>query len=105
MASPLTHSCGWTIGADDKYCRGCGERIFKASRDYSEIKGEMDKLRAIASGEPSPGLVSLAMTMLNVLAWAASENNTRPTALLQDIEKVIEKIPGWGFPSKESDKR
>ena len=104
MASPLTHTCGWTIGADDKFCRGCGERIFKVSRDYSEIKGEMDKLKSIASDKPSPGLVSLAMTMLNVLAWAAGEANTRPTALLQDIEKVIEKIPGWGLP-KEGGKR
>lgn len=101
MASPMTHSCGWTINPEDKYCRGCGERIFKASRDYSEIKAEMDRLRLIASDKPSPGLVSLAMTMFNVLAWAAAEANTRPTALLQEIEKVIEKIPGWGLPKEK----
>lgn len=101
MVSPLTHSCGWTIGADDKYCRGCGERIFKASRDYAEIKAEMDKLRVLASDKPSPGLVSLAMTMFNVLAWCAGEAKMRPTALLEDIEKVIEKIPGWGLPKEK----
>lgn len=104
MPEPLTHTCGWTIGPEDKYCRGCGERVFKASRDYAEIKGEMDRLRAVASDKPNPGLVSLAMTMFNVLAWAVAEANTRPTDLLREIEKVIERIPGWGFPGSPPEK-
>lgn len=104
MPNPPTHACGWTVNPEDKYCRGCGERIFKASRDYSEIKGEMDQLRIIASDRPNPGLVSLAMTMFNVLAWAAGEANTRPAALLKEIEKVIERVPGWGFPKPPNDK-
>jgi hypothetical protein len=98
MNNPPTHTCGWTVNPEDKYCRGCGDRIFKVSRDYAEIKAEMDQLRITASDKPNPGLVSLAMTMFNVLAWAAGEANTRPADLLSEIEKVIERIPGWGFP-------
>jgi len=104
MPSPLSHTCGWSVAAEDKYCRGCGERIFKASRDYSEIKAEMDQLRTLASDKPNPGLVSLAMTMFNVLAWASGEAATRPTQLLREIERVIEKVPGWGFPKPPNDK-
>ena len=102
MPNPPTHTCGWTINPEDKYCRGCGERVFKASRDYPEIKSEMDKLRILASDKPNPALVSLAMTMFNVLAWCAGDANTRPTEILREMERVLEKMPGWGYPPPPS---
>jgi hypothetical protein len=54
MASENTHTCGWTHSQADKYCRGCGERIFKAVREYSEIMAEIEALKNMAMEKPYP---------------------------------------------------
>lgn len=93
-----THSCGWIVSPADKYCRGCGERIMKLSREYSEIKAEMDALRERATSKPHPAYAAIAMTLFNVLAWASGESNVRPSELLREMEKFLEKFPGgFGF--------
>jgi len=101
----LTHTCGWITNPEDKYCRGCGERIFKVSRDYSEINAEMEALKRLASEKPNPMFASIAMMMFNILAWASGEAQTRPTDMLKEVEKVSERFPGgygglWPQPPK-----
>ncbi len=104
--SPLTHTCGWVYSAEDKFCRGCGERIFKVSRDYAEINGEMNAIRKEAAEKPNPAFASIAMLMFNILAWASGEAQTRPTELLREVEKMTSRLSegggGFGFqpPSK-----
>lgn len=98
----LTHTCGWTHGPEDKFCRGCGERIFKVSRDYAEINGEMNAIRKAASEKPNPAFASIAMLMFNILAWASGEAQTRPTELLREVEKMTDRFlegggGGFGF--------
>jgi hypothetical protein len=95
MAS-LTHTCGWTHGPEDKFCRGCGERIFKVSRDYAEINGEMSAIRQAASEKPNPAFASIAMLMHNILAWASGEAQTRPSELLKEVERLTDKMGGMG---------
>jgi predicted nucleic acid-binding Zn-ribbon protein len=98
MANPV-HTCGWVYSPEDKFCRGCGERIFKVSRDYVEIAGEMDAIRRAASEKPNPAFASLAMMMYNILAWASGEAHTRPMDILREVEKMAERFPGgFGFP-------
>jgi len=92
----MTHTCGWTHAAADKFCRGCGERIFKVSRDYPEINGEMIALRKAATEKPNPVFASIAMLMYNILAWASGEAQTRPTDLLKEVQKISDRFPG-GF--------
>jgi hypothetical protein len=98
-----THSCGWTINPEDKFCRGCGERVFKVSRDFSEISAEMQAIRRAAGEKPNPAFAGVAMLMHNVLAWSSGEAQTRPTDLLREMEKVIDRFPGgFGFPPPPS---
>ncbi len=89
----MTHSCGWTYGPGDKHCRGCGERLMKLSREYSEIKAEMDVIQNSAKEMVNPALTAIAMTMFNILAWAAGESQVRPTSFLQEMEKMAGKMP------------
>jgi hypothetical protein len=90
------HSCGWNYSPEDKFCRGCGERIFKVSRDFSEISAEMGALRQAASEKPNPAFAAIAMLMHNILAWSSGEAQTRPLDLLKEVEKMIDRFPG-GF--------
>ncbi len=100
--SNLTHTCGWTHGPEDKFCRGCGERIFKVSRDYVEIVKEMGDLRNAVREKPNPAYAGVGMMMHNILAWASGEAQTRPTMLLDEFEKMMDRFPGgiggFGFP-------
>jgi hypothetical protein len=99
MASDSTHTCGWTCGPADKYCRGCGERIFKSSREYGEIFGEMEALKTVAMEKPNPAFGAVAMMIFNILSWTAGESQTRPTELLKQMEKMADRFPGgWGYP-------
>jgi|GEM_PF-5277132 len=97
-----THKCGWTIGPADKYCRGCGERVFKASREYGEISAEMEALKNLALEKPHPAFAAIAMMIYNILAWASGDSQTRPMELVRQMEKMADKFPGgsggWGFP-------
>lgn len=97
MASESTHQCGWIIGAADKYCRGCGERVFKATREYGEITAEMEALKTMAMEKPHPAFASIAMMLFNILSWAAGESQSRPVDLLKQMEKIADKFPGGGF--------
>lgn len=97
MPNAPQHSCGWTVSPEDKFCRGCGERIFKVSRDYAEINGEMQAIRRIASEKPNPAFASIAMMMFNILSWASGEAQTRPTEMLKEVEKLTDRFPGFGF--------
>lgn len=90
----LTHTCGWMHSPEDKFCRGCGERIFKVSRDYAEIMGEMVALKNAASERPNPVSASIAMLMYNILAWSSGEAQTRPSDLMREVEKMAERFPG-----------
>jgi hypothetical protein len=83
MVSEQTHTCGWTYSPADKYCRGCGERIFKAAREYSEINAEMEALKSIAMEKPHPAFAAIAMMIFNILAWAAGESQVRPLDLVK----------------------
>ncbi|MCB4756489.1 MAG: hypothetical protein LHV69_05580 [Elusimicrobia bacterium] len=95
----MMHTCGWTIGAADKYCRGCGERVFKASREYGEMVAEMEALKNMAMEKPHPAFAAIAMMIFNILSWAAGESQTRPLDLLKQMEKMADRLPGgWGFP-------
>lgn len=97
MNSDKTHSCGWTNGPADKYCRGCGERIFKVTREYGELTAEMEALRTTAMEKPNPALAGFSMMIFNILAWAAGESQVRPTELVKQMEKMAERMPGgWG---------
>lgn len=100
MSGEKTHTCGWAIGATDKYCRGCGERVFKATREYGEITAEMEALRNVAMDKPHPAFAAMAMMIYNILSWASGESQMRPTDLLKQMEKMADKMPGggWGFP-------
>ncbi len=99
MASEPSHTCGWTYSAADKYCRGCGERIFKSTREYAEINAEMEALKAMAMEKPHPAFGAIAMMIFNILSWSAGESQTRPTELLKQMEKMADRYPGgWGFP-------
>jgi hypothetical protein len=94
-----THTCGWTCGPADKYCRGCGERIFKAAREYSEIAAEMESLKNVAMDRPHPAFAAMAMMIFNILSWANGESQVRPTDLLKQMEKMADRNPGgWGIP-------
>ena len=94
----LTHECGWIYTPADKYCRGCGERLMKLSREYSEIKAEMDALRKTATEKPNPAVAAISMTLFNVLAWASGESQVRPVEMVKEMEKIAGKLPGFGFP-------
>lgn len=99
MSSENTHSCGWTTNVADKYCRGCGERIFKAAREYNEIMAEIDSLKNLAMEKPYPAFAAVSMMMSNILLWASGDSQTRPLDLLKQMEKMAERMPGgWGFP-------
>jgi len=99
MSSELTHSCGWTYAEADKYCRGCGERIFKSTREYNEISIEMETLKNAAMEKPYPAYSAIAMMIFNILAWASGDSQVRPTELLKQMEKMAERFPGgFGFP-------
>lgn len=99
MVSEATHTCGWTHSPADKYCRGCGERIFKSTREYSEISAEMEALKNMAMEKPHPAFGAISMMIFNILSWAAGESQTRPTDLLKQMEKMVDRFPGgWGFP-------
>jgi len=90
-----THQCGWTFSEADKYCRGCGERLLKISREFNEIKAEMDALRELATSRPNPAMAAIAMTLFNVLAWASGESQVRPVQMVQELEKLASR---WPFP-------
>jgi len=99
MPSEKTHSCGWTYSEADKYCRGCGERIFKSTREYSEIAAEMEAVKSSAMEKPFPAYSAMAMMFFNILAWASGESQVRPIDLLRQMEKMAEKFPGgFGYP-------
>ena len=99
MVSEKTHSCGWTIGPADKYCRGCGERVFKATREYGEIVAEMEALKNIAMEKPHPAFAAISMMIYNILAWSSGDSQTRPLEIMKQMEKMAEKFPGgWGIP-------
>lgn len=99
MGFESTHSCGWTYSAADKYCRGCGERIFKSTREYSEIASEMEALKSLALEKPHPALGAISMMIFNILSWAAGESQTRPVDLIKQMEKMVDRFPGgWGSP-------
>ena len=100
MGNDQTHTCGWTYTPADKYCRGCGERIFKSTREYSEIAAEMEALRGVAMEKPHPALGAMAMMMFNILSWSSGESSVRPLDLLKQMEKMVDKFPGggWGTP-------
>ena len=99
MADETLHKCGWAIGPADKYCRGCGERVFKSSREFGEIASEMEALKSMAMEKPHPAFGAIAMMMFNILSWASGESQTRPTDLMKQMEKMVDKFPGgWGFP-------
>ncbi|OVE78328.1 hypothetical protein BVX98_00550 [bacterium F11] len=100
MTNEQMHSCGWTMGPADKYCRGCGERVFKAAREYGEITAEMEALKNLAMEKPHPAFAAIAMMIFNILSWAAGDSQTRPLDLIKQMEKMADKFPGgWGFPS------
>lgn len=101
MALEPTHTCGWTNNPADKYCRGCGERLFKSTREYGEINGEMEALKNMAMEKPNPAVSAIAMMIFNILAWASGESQTRPVELLKQMEKMAERFPG-GFGSPPS---
>ena len=101
MSSANTHTCGWTFNAADKYCRGCGERIFKSTREYSEIMSEMEALKSAAMEKPHPAVSAIAMMIFNILSWSAGESQVRPVELLRQMEKMAERFPG-GFGSPPS---
>ena len=99
MAEERLHKCGWAVGPADKYCRGCGERVFKSSREFGEISAEMEALKSMAMEKPHPAFGAIAMMMFNILSWASGESQTRPTDLMKQMEKMVDKFPGgWGFP-------
>jgi hypothetical protein len=99
MPADNTHTCGWTYNQADKYCRGCGERIFKSTREYSEIASEMEALKTLAIDKPHPALGAIAMMIFNILSWSAGESQVRPVDLLKQMEKMVDRMPGgWGFP-------
>jgi hypothetical protein len=103
MASEPTHSCGWTYTNADKYCRGCGERIFKSTREYSEIAAEMEALKGLAMEKPHPALGAISMMIFNILSWAAGESQTRPVDLIKQMEKMVDRFPGgFGNPPPNS---
>ena len=94
MAGENTHKCGWAIGAADKYCRGCGERVFKSTREYSEITAEMDALKNLAMEKPHPAFSAISMMIFNILAWASGDSQTRPVELMKQMEQMADKFPG-----------
>lgn len=97
------HACGWAISPEDKFCRGCGERVFKVSRDYSEILGEMETIKRSVMEKPNPAYASVAMLVFNILAWSCGEGKMRPSEMLKEVEKLSEKFPpGFGFPPPPS---
>jgi len=100
MSKEETHTCGWTHSAADKYCRGCGERIFKSTREYSEIAAEMEALKTLAMEKPHPAFAAITMMIFNILSWSSGDSQTRPTELVKQMEKMADKFPGgWGgFP-------
>lgn len=99
MDNKTTHSCGWTIGPADKYCRGCGERVFKAAREYGEITAEMEAVKNMAMEKPHPAFAAISMMIFNILSWASGDSQTRPIDLVKQMEKISDKFPGgWGFP-------
>lgn len=99
MTKESTHSCGWTYSPADKYCRGCGERIFKSTREYSEILAEMEAVKSMAMERQNPALAAISMMIFNILAWSSGDSQTRPLDLVKQMEKMAEKYPGgWGFP-------
>ena len=100
MSAENTHTCGWTFNPADKYCRGCGERIFKSTREYSESASEMEALKNVAMEKPHPAISAIAMMIFNILSWSAGESQVRPVDLLRQMEKMADKFPGggWGFP-------
>jgi hypothetical protein len=103
--SENTHSCGWTFSPADKYCRGCGERIFKSTREYAEISAEMEALKNLAMEKPHPAFAALAMMIFNILSWSAGESQVRPLDLLKQMEKMAGRLPGFwgGGPSSNLD--
>jgi len=98
MPEKSLHSCGWNVGPEDKFCRGCGERIFKVSRDYSEIMAEMEAIKRSVMEKPNPAYASVAMLVFNILAWACGEGKMRPSDMMKEVEKLSDKFPGFGFP-------
>jgi uncharacterized membrane protein YvbJ len=103
MANDKTHTCGWTIGPADKYCRGCGERVFKASREYNEIMAEMEALKKLAMEKPHPAFAAIAMMIFNILSWASGDSQTRPVELIKQMEKMADRFPGgFGFHPPDS---
>jgi hypothetical protein len=91
-----THTCGWTVNPEDKFCRGCGERIFKVSREFSEISQEMNAIKDAATRNPNPVMASMSMLVFNVLAWANGEANTRPSEVLKEMERMAERFGNQG---------
>jgi hypothetical protein len=99
MATDNTHTCGWVFNPADKYCRGCGERLFKAAREYGEIQAEMEALKNSAMERPHPAFAAVTMMIFNILAWASGESQVRPVDLLKQMEKMADRFPGgWGSP-------
>jgi hypothetical protein len=99
MATETTHTCGWVYNQADKYCRGCGERLFKAAREYGELKAEMEALKNMAMEKPHPAFAAMSMMIFNILSWASGDSQTRPIELLQQMEKMADRLPGgWGYP-------
>lgn len=99
MTQENTHKCGWAINPADKYCRGCGERVFKSTREYSEITAEMEALRNMAMEKPHPAFSAITMMLYNILSWSSGDSQVRPTELVKQMEKMADKFPGgWGSP-------
>ncbi len=96
--SSTIHSCGWSINPEDKFCRGCGERVFKVSRDYSEIVAEMETIKRSVMEKPNPAYASVAMLVFNILSWSCGEGKLRPSEMMKEVEKLADKFPGYGFP-------
>lgn len=95
----LEHTCGWKYLPTAKFCPGCGEKLFKASRDYNEIRGEMKAIEEAAKARPNPAIAAFSMMLFNVLAWASGDANTRPSEMLAQMEQMAAKMPpGYGFP-------
>jgi len=98
MGKDNTHSCGWMVAEADKYCRGCGERIFKSTREYSEIAAEMEALKNLAMEKPHPAFAAIAMMIFNILSWSSGDSQVRPLDLLKQMEKMADRYPGgFGF--------
>lgn len=94
---PDTHTCGAKISAAQKYCGGCGKKLFSQVRSENEIKAMMEGFLDIAQkAEHLPqSLVAVYAAAVSIMAHWVRGGDISPEILLrkESLGKIVDLGP------------